>query len=205
MKRFVFISTAALFVVLGICTQVSAQQDERDKPPSQPAAQGDQTAPPQEQREPEARPAQDDEKNTQQDDKKAQKDQKSQQKDEKQAQQEEKQQDKDQKRAQQEDKNGPGVKPGSDVHQAGGNTGGRIPDDKFRAHFGPEHKFHIGHPAVVSGQPRFQYSGYWFVIADPWPVGWAYSDDCYIDYVDGEYLLFDLAHPGMSIVVSVVL
>ena len=205
MKRYGVIFTAVLFLLLVVSAGVSAQQDERDKPPSQPAAQGDQATPADEKREPEAKPAQEEEKRTQQGDKNTQEDQKREQKDEKQAQQQEqKQKDKDQKRAEQEDKTGPRVKPGQDAHQAGGATG-RIPDDKFRAHFGHEHRFHIGHPTVVSGQPRFQYSGYWFVIAHPWPVGWAYSDDCYIDYVDGEYLLFDLAHPGMSIVVNVVL
>ena len=54
-------------------------------------------------------------------------------------------------------------------------------------------------PSVVNGQPTFQYGGYSFVLVDPWPVGWAYSDDCYIDYVDGEYFLFDLVHPGVRI------
>jgi hypothetical protein len=86
-----------------------------------------------------------------------------------------------------------------------GKSGGRIPDDKFRAHFGREHTVVINRPTVVEGQPRFQYSGYWFVISDPWPSGWAYTDQCYIDFVDGEYVLFDLAHPGVSIVLTVVM
>jgi hypothetical protein len=81
--------------------------------------------------------------------------------------------------------------------------GGRIPDDKFRAHFGREHKVVINHPTIVEGRPRFQYSGFWFSIADPWPVAWAYTDDCYIDYVDGEYFLYDLLHPGVRIAIVV--
>jgi hypothetical protein len=40
---------------------------------------------------------------------------------------------------------------------------------------------------------------------DPWPVGWGYGDDCYIDYIDGEYFLFDLLHPGVRIAIIVVL
>jgi len=52
---------------------------------------------------------------------------------------------------------------------------------------------------VVEGQPRFQYGGYWFALSDAWPVGWAYTDDCYIDYIDGEYVLIDLLHPGVQI------
>jgi hypothetical protein len=82
---------------------------------------------------------------------------------------------------------------------------GRIPDDKFRAHFGRQHTVVINRTTVVEGQTRFQYSGYWFTIVDPWPVGWAYTDQCYIDYVDGEYFLFDLLHPGVRIAITVVL
>jgi hypothetical protein len=82
---------------------------------------------------------------------------------------------------------------------------GRIPDDKFRAHFGRQHTLVINRTTVVNGQPRFQYGGYWFTIVDPWPVGWAYTDQCYIDYVDGEYFLFDLLHPGVRIAIVVVL
>ena len=58
---------------------------------------------------------------------------------------------------------------------------------------------------VVEAQPRFQYGGYWFEIVDPWPVEWAYTDDVYIDYVDGDYLLFDLLHPGVRVAVFVVM
>jgi len=81
----------------------------------------------------------------------------------------------------------------------------RIPDDKFRAHFGRSHTFHAQRPEIVDGQPRFQYGGYSFILVDAWPADWAYTDDCYIDYVDGEYFLFDLLHPGMRIALTVVL
>lgn len=88
---------------------------------------------------------------------------------------------------------------------ASGKSGGRIPDDKFRSHFGRSHTVVINQPTIVEGEPRFQSGGYWFNITQPWPAGWAYSDPCYIDYVDGEYVLFDLNHPGVSIVLMVVL
>jgi hypothetical protein len=87
-------------------------------------------------------------------------------------------------------------------HPGGNNA--RIPDDKFKAHFGRGHTFKA-QKVIVQGQTQFQYGGYSFILVNPWPVGWAYTDDCYIDYVDGEYLLFDLLHPGVSIVVTVVL
>jgi hypothetical protein len=78
-----------------------------------------------------------------------------------------------------------------------------IPDDKFRASFGREHKFKVSKPVIVDNRPQFQYSGYTFVIVDPWPVGWAYTDDCYIDFIDGEYFLFDLLHPGVQVALFV--
>jgi hypothetical protein len=81
----------------------------------------------------------------------------------------------------------------------------RIPDDKFHANFGRQHHFAIGHPQVVGAQPRFQYSGYSFEIVDPWPAGWAYSDDVYVDFVDGDYFIFDILHPGERIAVTVIM
>jgi hypothetical protein len=91
----------------------------------------------------------------------------------------------------------------ANAHTANGQSA-RIPDKDFKAHFGRQHTLVINQPVIVQGQPRFQYSGYWFVISDPWPVGWAYTDSCYIDYIDGEYFLFDLLHPGVQIALVVV-
>jgi hypothetical protein len=79
-----------------------------------------------------------------------------------------------------------------------------IPDEKFRASFGRQHTVVINRPVVVEGRPRFQYSGYWFELIDVWPADWAYTDDCYIDYVDGDYFLFDLRHPGVRVALFVV-
>lgn len=89
--------------------------------------------------------------------------------------------------------------------QGRGGKGGRIPDDKFRANFGKQHTFRIGRPTVVAGQPQFQYSGYTFVLVDPWPADWLYTDEVYVDYVDDQYYLFDVMHPGVSIVLTVVM
>jgi hypothetical protein len=81
---------------------------------------------------------------------------------------------------------------------------GHIPDDRFRANFGRAHAFVINRPVIVEGTPRFQYSGYWFVIAEPWPVGWAYTDQVFVDYIDGEYFLFSPIHPGVRVSINVV-
>lgn len=85
--------------------------------------------------------------------------------------------------------------------------GGRIPDDKFKAHLGQAHAFHakqvITTTRIVPNQTRFVYVGYTFIFVDPWPEGWLLSDDCYIDYVDDEYFLFDAMHPGVRVALVV--
>jgi hypothetical protein len=82
--------------------------------------------------------------------------------------------------------------------------GGRIPDKQFHAHFGQPHHFRA-QGVIVAGQPRFQYGGYTFEFVQPWPVGWAYTDYCYIDFIDGQYYLIDLSHPGIEIPLIVIL
>jgi hypothetical protein len=80
----------------------------------------------------------------------------------------------------------------------------RIPEEKFRASFGREHHFRVSQPVIVQGRPRIQYSGYWFEFVDTWPVGWSYSDDCYIDYIDGQYFLINVLHPEVRLALIVV-
>ena len=82
---------------------------------------------------------------------------------------------------------------------------GRIPDQRFRSHFGREHRFRINEPVLVGGYSRFQYGGYWFGFVEPWPVGWYYTDDVYIDYVDGGYYMYDPYYPGARFSISVVI
>ncbi len=82
--------------------------------------------------------------------------------------------------------------------------GARIPQEKFRAHFGREHTFVINRPVIIEGVPRFQVSGFWFEIIDPWPVGWLYTDPCYIDFVDDTYFLINPLHPGVRVAIFVV-
>ena len=82
---------------------------------------------------------------------------------------------------------------------------GRIPDDRFRSNFGRGHEFRIGTPRLVGGYSRFQYGGFWFGFVDPWPVGWYYTDDVYVDFIDGGYYLCNPSYPGAQIAISVVL
>src|SRR5579863_8450900 len=82
---------------------------------------------------------------------------------------------------------------------------GRIPDERFHSNFGREHHFRVGEPELVGGYSRFHYGGYWFGFVEPWPVGWYYTDDVYIDYVDGGYYMYDPYYPGARFSISVVL
>jgi hypothetical protein len=81
----------------------------------------------------------------------------------------------------------------------------RIPDDRFRASFGEGHTFVINQPVIVGGYSRFQYGGYWFGFVQPWPVGWYYTDQVYVNYIDGGYYLCNPYYPSGRVLISVVL
>jgi hypothetical protein len=89
-------------------------------------------------------------------------------------------------------------------HQRPAGRSARIPDDSFRQQFGRSHSFAVRPVVVSGGQQGFIYSGYTFVFLDPWPEDWAYDDGYYVDDMDGDYYLYDLAHPGMRIALFVV-
>ena len=93
----------------------------------------------------------------------------------------------------------------SQTQRASNDYHGSIPDARFRAHFGRDHGFRINRPVMVSGYPRFQYGGYWFGFIDPWPVGWYYTDQVYVDYMNGGYYLLSPIHPGVQISINVLL
>jgi DNA mismatch repair ATPase MutL len=94
---------------------------------------------------------------------------------------------------------------GGEQSRGGGGGSGRIPEDRYRAHFGREHHFHVGHPQIVEGRPHFEYGGYSFIIVQAWPADWGYDDDVYIVDDDGVYYLCDLAHPGVQLELNVIL
>src|SRR6266496_3501810 len=80
----------------------------------------------------------------------------------------------------------------------------RIPDDRFRASFGREHRFHVDRARVYSQpQPIVIYGGYSFELVEAWPSDWSFDDDCYVDYDGGQYWLYDARRPGMRIAVIV--
>jgi hypothetical protein len=83
-----------------------------------------------------------------------------------------------------------------------------IPDPQFKANFGRPHRFTanrvITTTTIVPNQTQFLYGGYTFIFIDPWPADWLLTDDCYVDYVDDEYFLFDFLHPGIRVALFVV-
>jgi hypothetical protein len=189
MKLASIIGTAVLSLTLGAAAPVYAQEEHGQDEHAQ-------------QDEKKAQP----EKPAQQEEKKAQ-EEKSAKQDEKSAQQEKNAKPED-KSAKQENNGKPEEKNAQQQHaqpaHAAGNRGGRIPEDRFRANFGREHVFVINRPVIIEGQPRFQYGGYWFGFNQPWPVGWLYTDNVYVDYVDGGYFLFNPFHPGIRVVIIVI-
>jgi hypothetical protein len=83
-----------------------------------------------------------------------------------------------------------------------------VPDPQFKAHFGKQHTFTVNRvvttTTIMPNQTQFVYAGYTFIFLDPWPEDWLFTDDCYIDYVDDEYFLFDMFHPGIRVALFVV-
>jgi flagellar motor protein MotB len=181
-------SAAVLSLILVAAAPIYAQEEHPQQ--EEHAQQGEKKAQPE-------KPAQQEEKNAQQEEKKEQS--------EKPAQQEEKKTQQE-KPAQQEEKKSQGEKPAQHEEQAQRTSADnhRIPEDRFRASFGREHVFIINRPVIVEGHPRFQYGGYWFGFSQPWPVGWAYTDNVYVDYIDGGYYLYNPFHPGIRVVIIVI-
>jgi len=194
MKTFRFLNLAVLALLVGSAAAMYAQEEKKEEPPAR-----------QEEARPEARPQE--AKPEKQEEAKPSKEQKQQE-----------------ERRGEERSNGQAMPEHQDMHDHAGQAehqdmhpaqgqehaarpagkGGHIPDDKFHAHFGRSHSFRA-QTVIVSGRPQFQYGGYSFELVDAWPADWAYTDDCYIDYIDGEYFLFDLLHPGIRIAVFVVM
>jgi hypothetical protein len=96
-----------------------------------------------------------------------------------------------------------------DWHQRGGYNGYRIPDDRYRGHFGQDHWFRIrSYPMeLYGGYPRFQYGGFWFGFMDPWPEYWSDdwydNDDVYVVYSDDGYYLYNRRYPHDRIAITV--
>ena len=198
MKRMRIISTVLFFMLFAALAFAAPQQDEpKEKSPEKsPAMQHPSDKP---EAKPESQEQRPDEMKSEKNDQEKP-DKKAEKNEDKANKEQEKEERKEDKKS---DKHLDNMHNQNEAHGRPAGKGGHIPDDKFRSHFGKQHTFHPSRPTVVNGQPTFVYGGYSFIMVEPWPAEWAYSDDCYIDYVDGEYFLFDVLHPGVRIALFV--
>ncbi len=202
MKLIGIISTTVLSLTLGTAAPVFAQQEQHDQQEEQKAkpAHQDEKKPQQ------AKPAKQADKAVQQQDKNAKQAERATQQQNNNAKQTEKateQQNMNAKQAkvtQQQDTQQARSEPQG--QRTGGNSAGRIPDDRFRAKFGQEHRFRVSQ-ADYSRDRRFQYGGYWFGFVDPWPANWLYSQDVFVVDINGGYYLCNSMYPGVNIALSV--
>ena len=194
MKSFGTMSTTALFLLLGLAVPAHARQEKQEestKPPKQ-----EQQAKPEKQQQ--AKP--------QQQQANSAKQQQQQQHSQQQAQQQQRQQQTASSHGgPQRTQQAMTAQRSQPQLRLSDRGSGRIPDDRFRSHFGREHHFHMGNPVMVGVYSRFQYGGYWFGFVDPWPVDWYYTDDYYIDYVDGGYYMYNPYYPGARFAITVVI
>jgi hypothetical protein len=197
MKVTTLLSTAILFLLPA--TIVYAQEHEQEKQPEQkqqqakPAQHQEQTKParqPQQaQHQQQAKPAQ------QQQDKAVRQPQANPVQQPQQAQHQQQAKPAQQQRGQEQQRANRGDQPAAS-HRS-------IPEATFRSNFGSGHRFHVNRSEFANGSGRFQYGGYWFNVVDPWPVGWLYTDDVYVDYLNGGYFLCDPVHPGVDISLNI--
>ncbi len=189
MKLAGVISTAVLSLTLGVAAPVYAQEEHAQDEHAQ-------------QDEKKAQP----EKPAQQEEKKAQ-EEKSAKQDEKGAQQE-KNAKPEEKNAKQENNSKPEEKNAQQQHaqpaqHAAGNGGRRIPDDRYKANFGREHTFRVTQGDF--NNHRFQYGGYWFGFAAPWPSNWLYTQEVFVVDIGGVYYLCNPTYPGVNVELNITL
>jgi hypothetical protein len=94
------------------------------------------------------------------------------------------------------------VRPEQKAPHAGVN-GGRIPDERFKANFGQQHRFRVSEGDYRNR--RFQYGGYWFGFVGVWPSNWLYTQDVYVVDINGVYYLCNASYPGVNIALSITL
>jgi hypothetical protein len=181
------ISTAVLFLIIAV--PAYAQQDQHDQQEEQKArsVQDEKKAQPQ-------TAAHQNDKNRQQEDKNAQQQDKNNKQEEKNAQQQERNNQQENRNAQQRSQ------PYEPAQQAQHGNAGRIPDDRYRANFGQEHRFRVSRADYDNR--RFQYGGYSFGFVDAWPRNWLYTQDVFVVEMDGVYYLCNASYPGVNIQLS---
>ena len=189
MKLVGAISTAVLSLSLGIAIPAYAQQEQHDQQEEnkdKPAQAKEKKAQPEKQAKPEEKNARQEEKNTKPEEQKAQ-------------QEKDNNNNKEDRNAQQQHEQN--AKAGKQEDHARGNGGGRIPEDRYKANFGRDHRFRV--TEANYRDRRFQYGGYWFGFVQPWPSNWLYTQDVYVVEIDGVYYLCNASYPGVNLTLSI--
>jgi hypothetical protein len=110
----------------------------------------------------------------------------------------------DEKGAQQEKNAKPEEKNAQQQHaQPAKSAGGRIPADRYKANFGREHTFRVTQGDY--NNHRFQYGGYWFGFAAPWPGNWLYTQQVFVVDIGGVYYLCNPTYPGVNVELNITL
>ncbi len=178
MKLIKVISTAVLSLAIGIAVPAFAQDHEQEEQKAKPA-QDEKKAQPEKSAKQEEKPVAQQEKNAKPEERNAQQE----------------------KNIKPEEKNTQQAKPGEPVQRAGNNGGGRIPEDRYRANFGQEHRFRVSQGDY--NNRRFQYGGYWFGFEGAWPNNWLYTQDVYVVEINGVYYLCNPMYPGVNVALIV--
>ena len=184
MKLVGAISTAVLSLSLGVGIPAYAQQEqhEQQEENGKPDQEKENKAQPEKIAHPEERNAQQQEKNTNSEEKNAR--QQSNNKEENRAQEQHAQE----------------TKSNNEQDHARGNGGGRIPEDRYKANFGRDHRFRVTESNYRDR--RFQYGGYSFGFVDAWPGNWLYTQDVYVVEINGVYYLCNASYPGVNLELS---
>jgi hypothetical protein len=207
MKRIRFVGTGALLLLLGVSAPVYPKQQEPDK------QQQDQNKQQDKDKQQQAKPEKQQQAKGQQEQQRQQEQQaKGQQEQQRQQRQalnkQQQQQAQQQQSAWQQHRAQNWQSEHRDWQQRGGYTADRIPDDRYRSNFGPDHAFRIyQNPVVVSGgYPGFQYGGFYFSVVGSWPESWSNdwyeNDDVYVDYSGDGYYMYNRRYPQDRIAVS---
>jgi hypothetical protein len=174
MKLVGAISAAVLTLSLGIVIPAYAQQEQHEQQEEnkdKPAQEKEKKAQPEKQARPEERKAQEEKNNNN---------------------------NREERNAQQQHEQN--AKAGHQEDHASGNGGQRIPEDRYRANFGREHRFRV--TEANYRDRRFQYGGYSFGFVQAWPSNWLYTQDVYVVEIDGVYYLCNASYPGVNLTLS---
>jgi phage repressor protein C with HTH and peptisase S24 domain len=202
------ISTTVLSLTLGLAASAYAQEQQKEEEKAKPAKQDEKKASPDKPSKTEKKAGEKQKDNAGHEEKATQqknKDAKPEQGNERQQpQQSNEGQQPQQSNERQQPQHDEQAQPEQRTKGGGDHGGGRIPEDRYRAHFGQEHRFHVSQ-ADYGRDRRFQYGGYTFGFVDEWPSNWLYTQDVFVIEIDGVYYLCNPTYPGVNIALSIAL